>query len=150
MKLFIDTNIFVEYFEQRSEFASVQVLFNALEDKVHTGYISVGSFYTLAYIVDQGFKRKGYNKNERLKFVRSVLLSILDLVTVINIDNEYLRKGVMDETFTDLEDSFQYQVSILGKCDAIITLNVKDFKGISSYDNIVFTPNQFVNQTTCY
>lgn len=39
MKLFIDTNIFVEYFEQRSEFASVQVLFNALEDKVHTGYI---------------------------------------------------------------------------------------------------------------
>lgn len=87
MKLFIDTNIFVEYFEQRSEFASVQVLFNALEDKVHTGYISVGSFYTLAYIVDQGFKRKGYNKNERLKFVRSVLLSILDLVTVINIDN---------------------------------------------------------------
>lgn len=106
--------------------------------------------YTLAYIVDQGFKRKGYNKNERLKFVRSVLLSILDLVTVINIDNEYLRKGVMDESFTDLEDSFQYQVSILGKCDAIITLNVKDFKGISSYDNIVFTPNQFVNQTTCY
>lgn len=148
MKLFIDTNIFVEYFEQRAEFASVQKLFNTLEDNIHTGYISVGSFYTLAYIAEQGFKRKGYDKNDRLKLVRSVLLSILDLVTVINIDNENLRKGVMDESFTDLEDSFQHQVSLLGKCDAIITLNVKDFKNIDPHKNIVFTPNQFIKKAT--
>lgn len=62
MKLFIDTNIFVEYFEKRQQFESVRILFNTLEDGVHTGYISTGSFYTLAYIIDQGFKRKGYNK----------------------------------------------------------------------------------------
>lgn len=80
MKLLIDTNIFIEYFEKRQHFESVRMLFNALEDGIHTGYISTGSFYTLAYIVDQGFKRKGYNKPERLDFVRSVLLGVLDLV----------------------------------------------------------------------
>ena len=37
MRLFIDTNIFVEYFERRAEFDSVQMLFNALEEGVHYG-----------------------------------------------------------------------------------------------------------------
>ena len=54
----------------------------------------------------------------------------------------------MDESFTDLEDSFQHQVSLLGKCDAIITLNVKDFKNIDPHKNIVFTPNQFIKKAT--
>ena len=52
MKLFIDTNIFVEYFEQRLQCESVKKLLNTLEDGIHTGYISTGSFYTLAYIID--------------------------------------------------------------------------------------------------
>lgn len=54
MKLFIDTNIFIEYFECRLQFESVRKIFNALEDKRHVGFISIGSFYTIAYIVDQG------------------------------------------------------------------------------------------------
>ena len=58
MKLFIDTNIFIEYFERRLQFDSVRLLFNALEDRIHTGYISVGSFYTIAYIVDRDSKKK--------------------------------------------------------------------------------------------
>ena len=33
MKLFIDTNIFIEYFECRLQFESVRKIFNALEDK---------------------------------------------------------------------------------------------------------------------
>lgn len=144
MKLFIDTNIFVEYFEKRTEFDSVQTLFNTLEDGIHSGYISVGSFYTLAYIADQGFKRKGYDKTERLELVRSVLLGVLNLVEVVGINNEELREGVCDDSFTDLEDSFQHQVALLGECDAIITLNVKDFKGVNLQRIRVFTPKQFM------
>ena len=53
MKLFIDTNIFIEYFECRLQFESLRKIFNALEDKRHVGFISIGSFYTIAYIVDQ-------------------------------------------------------------------------------------------------
>ena len=146
MKLFIDTNIFIEYFERRLQFDSVRLLFNAMEDGIHTGYISVGSFYTIAYIVDQGFKKRGLNKLERVDLVRSVLLRILDLVTVIEINNEALRKSINNEVFTDLEDSFQCQVALNGACDMLVTLNTKDFKGISPSLIKVVTPQQFVDE----
>lgn len=145
MKLFIDTNIFVEYFEKRTQFESVRTLFDMLENEVHVGYISVGSFYTIAYIVDQGFKRKGLQKPERLNIVRSVLLEVLDLVRVMDISNEELLNGVNDLSFTDLEDSFQYQVSLSGNCDFIITINIKDFKGVDGSIKVC-TPQQFVEE----
>ena len=146
MKLFIDTNIFIEYFERRLQFDSVRLLFNALEDGIHTGYISVGSFYTIAYIVDQGFKRKGFNKQERVGFVRSVLSQILDFTTVVGIDNETLRHSVNNLSFVDLEDSFQYQVALNGDCDMLVTLNTKDFKGVNPSLIKVVTPQQFVEE----
>ena len=94
MKLFIDTNIFIEYFEKRLQFDSVRLLFNALEDGIHMGYISVGSFYTIAYIVDQGFKKKGLNKLERVDLVRSVFKgansSFIKVVTPQQFVEEYL------------------------------------------------------------
>ena len=124
---------------------SVQILFNALEEGIHCGYISVGSFYTLAYIVDQGFKRKGYDKYDRLKLVRHVLLEVLNLVTVIEVNNEELRRGICDESFTDLEDSFQHQTALYGDCEVIVTLNVKDFKGVDTHRISVYTPKQFID-----
>lgn len=144
MKLFIDTNIFIEYFEKRLHFDSVRLLFNALEDGIHIGYISVGSFYTIAYVVDQGFKRKGFTKQERVELVRSVLLQILDFTTVVEIDNETLRNGINDLSFIDLEDSFQHQVAVAGGCDMLVTLNIKDFKGVDVSAIKVVTPKQFV------
>ena len=146
MKVFIDTNIFIEYFEKRLQFDSVRLLFNALEDGIHTGYISVGSFYTIAYIVDQGFKKKGLNKLERVDLVRSVLLQILDFTTVIDLDNEVLRNSVDNLSFTDLEDSFQYQAALNGDCEMLITINTKDFKGADSSFIKVVTPQQFVEE----
>ena len=146
MKLFIDTNIFIEYFEKRLQFNSVRLLFNSLEDGIHMGYISIGSFYTMAYIVDQGFKRKGLNRIERVDLVRSVLLRVLDFITVIGINDESLRDSVNNQHFTDLEDSFQYQAAIDGGCDMFITLNIKDFKGVDSSLIKVLTPQQFVEE----
>ena len=110
------------------------------------GYISIGSFYTMAYIVDQGFKRKGLNRIERVDLVRSVLLRVLDFITVIGINDESLRDSVNNQHFTDLEDSFQYQAAMDGGCDMFITLNIKDFKGVDSSLIKVLTPQQFVEE----
>ena len=144
--IFIDTNIFIEYFESRIQFESVRKIFNALEDERHIGFISVGSFYTIAYIVDQGFKRKGLNKSERIDLVRSVLLKVLDLTEVIGANNENLRKGIVDIQFSDLEDSLQYQTALMEGCDIFITLNIKDFKGAEPNLIRVLTPQQFVEE----
>ena len=80
-----------------------------------------------------------------MKFVRHVLLEVLNLVTVIEVNNEELRKGICDESFTDLEDSFQHQTALFGQCEAIVTLNVKDFKGVDTRQINVYTPKQFVD-----
>lgn len=51
MKIFLDTNIFVEYFEKRREYESVSLLLNAIEDGKIKAMVSVGCVYTLAYLV---------------------------------------------------------------------------------------------------
>ena len=145
IRLFIDTNVFVEYFEKRRQFESVKLLFNRLEEGIYEGYISGGSFYTIAYIVDRGFRKKGIHGQERLDCVRLVMKEILDLVKVINIDNEKLLEGVNDITFSDMEDSFQYQTALYGDCEYIITLNTKDFCA-SNRQLKVYMPQQFVEE----
>ena len=49
MKVFLDTNIFIEYFAKRSQFTVVKQLFDAIEDGELEGVLSAGSFYTIAY-----------------------------------------------------------------------------------------------------
>lgn len=51
MKLFIDTNIFIEYFECRLQFESVRKIFNALEDKRHVGFIYLSVLFKLLHIL---------------------------------------------------------------------------------------------------
>ena len=83
---------------------------------------------------------------ERVDLVRSVLLRVLDFTTVIGINNESLRNSVKNQRFSDLEDSFQYQVALEAGCDMLITLNIKDFKGGDASLIKVLTPQQFVEE----
>lgn len=82
MKVFLDTNIFMEFFEQRNKCEVVKVILHAVEDNAFSGVISSGSLYTLAR-----------------------------LLTAIN-----------DESFADIEDSYQYQCALQNGCTQFITI----------------------------
>ena len=142
-KLFIDTNVFVEYYEKRAQFESVRTLFNMLEDGACYGVISIGSFYTLSYILDHELRRKDCRDPERTKIVRAVLHHTLELVDVAASNRETLLRGVSDTSFRDIEDSFQHQAALSSECDFIITLNAKDF---SSSKVRVMSPVEFVER----
>ena len=142
LSLFIDTNVIIEYLEKRSQFDSVKILMNMLEDKEHDGFISVGSFYTIAYILEQGLKRKGIESQSRLDLTRRFLSAICQMLSISDIDNSSLLNGVKDESFADIEDSLQHQAAVSAKCDYIITLNIKDFKESTIP---VMSPKQFVD-----
>lgn len=43
MKLFLDTNIFMEFIEQRKQFEEVSIIIDAILDKQHSACISTGS-----------------------------------------------------------------------------------------------------------
>ena len=55
MKVFLDTNIFLEYFERRKQYQAVGRLFDAIEDGRLKAVVSAGCVYTLAYLVLMGF-----------------------------------------------------------------------------------------------
>ena len=48
MKVFLDTNLFLEYFEQRREYQAVSKVLTAVEDGKIKAVVSVGCIYTLA------------------------------------------------------------------------------------------------------
>ena len=51
MKVFLDTNIFLEYFERRQQYKAVSQLLSAVEDGQLKAVVSAGCIYTLAYLV---------------------------------------------------------------------------------------------------
>ena len=59
MKVFLDTNIFLEYFERRRQYEYVSRLLSAIEDGRLKAVVSAGCIYTLAYLVRSELKRQG-------------------------------------------------------------------------------------------
>ena len=62
MKVFLDTNIFLEYFEQRREYQAVSQLLSAVEDGKLKAVVSAGCVYTLAYLIRMELKRQGIHR----------------------------------------------------------------------------------------
>jgi predicted nucleic acid-binding protein len=146
MRVFLDTNIFLEYFEQRRECQSVAKLFDAIEDGKVKGVVSVGCAYTLAYLIRMELKRQGIHRPEQTIKLRSTLNTILSMVPSVGITHKRLIQGVNDENFDDIEDSFQYQSALQSKCDALITINLRDFENVDASKIEIMSPTEFVNK----
>ena len=146
MRVFLDTNIFLEYFQQRRECQSVAKLFDAIEDGKVKGVVSVGCAYTLAYLIRMELKRQGIHRPEQTIKLRSTLNTILSMVTSVGITHKRLIQGVNDENFDDIEDSFQYQSALQSKCDALITINLRDFENVDASKIEIMSPTEFVNK----
>ncbi|MBR1484463.1 MAG: PIN domain-containing protein [Prevotella sp.] len=143
MKVFLDTNIFAEYIFRRERYSDVERLFVAITANQIEAYTSNGTFYTLAYITERMLKQQGYRRPELISQMRAILVSLLNLVHVIGLDQTGLTSATMNESFTDIEDSFQYQCALIGQCDKLITINIDDFRGADQTHLEVFTPRQF-------
>ena len=146
MNVFLDTNIFLEYFEQRREYESVGKVFSAIEDRQLKGFVSIGCIYTLAYLIRMELKRQGIHRPLQTERLRSLLAVILRLVTPVSVSHQRLKVGTADEAFDDVEDSFQYQTALQAKCDALITINLRDYSGADTSKIEVLSPTEFVGK----
>lgn len=144
MKIFLDTNILLEYFCNRTQAKVVEEILQYIENKKIGGYISVGSFYTLIYLIDTNLKKNKYFNPERLMLLREILEGILSQIQIISITD--LLPAVLDEQFSDLEDSCQYHTALSANCDFLITLNERDFKNVTSSDICIVTPERFLTE----
>ena len=145
-KVFIDTNVILDYVLQREHGAEAKaVVAWLLENKVQM-IMSVGGFYTMHYLIDKYLRLElQLDKVSRIAPLRTLLTRILQTFTVAEHDNASLLRGVMDSRYTDLEDSCQYQLALRSECDILVTFDIRHFPQTGAQSPLsVLTPQQFI------
>ena len=145
-KVFLDTNIFLEYFEQRREHRVVSQLLSAVEDGKLKAIISVGGIYTLTYLIRMELKRKEIHRPEQTMQLRATLDTVMSIVSVGGLCQKRVTKAINDSAFDDVEDSLQYQCALQSKCDAFITINLRDYRNADTALMQIMSPTEFVEK----
>ena len=117
MKAFLDTNILVDVILKREPFVreAETILTMGSNGKIQL-FASTLSVATIAYLLkktDTGTKKK-------------ILSGLFSFVSLLPSKGEHVTNALKSD-FVDLEDALQYEASLEGPCDIIITRNVKDF-----------------------
>ena len=146
MKVFIDTNVILEYFMHREEFELAKRLMLELRQQHCELVMSAGSFYTMIFLFDKQIrKEQELRGEERLSALRSVMLLILRTFTVAGQDNTILTEGIKDNMFRDLEDACQYQLAWKAGCHYLLTFNIDDYPANDSDLSVkVLSPKQYL------
>lgn len=133
MRLFIDTNVMLDFLGEREPFYLASAKIATLADKGKIEMIaSALSYATVSYFLT---KFDGIDKTKEKLRKFKVISEICEL------DGRIIEKG-LNSNFSDYEDSLQYFSALRKECDIIITRNAKDFK-LSSIP--IMTPDEFLN-----
>jgi predicted nucleic acid-binding protein len=119
-KVFLDTNIIVDLIADRKPFSkySIEIFMKAEEKKIKL-FTSSHSIATTHYLLKKYLEEK---------ILRDVLYNLLDYLTVIAVDTDILKKGLLSK-HKDFEDSIQILcASTIEKIDCIVTRNTTDFR----------------------
>lgn len=119
MKVFLDTNIIIDYFDsQREHYLPATILFDlALKSKLEL-IVCAQSFITAFYVLG-----KYYPKEELYSSMRSVY----KLCGVSPVDASIIEQALATEN-VDFEDTVQYLSSAVAEADLIITRDERGFK----------------------
>ena len=146
MKLFIDTNVFMEFVGHRKQYETVSLIIDAIIEEEHTACISAGSLYTLSYLFERGLKKQDIHKPELTLRIRHLLAEVLNMSTIVPLAHANAETAVYDESFTDIEDSFQYRCALENRCHVLITINDNDYKNADQSRIEILTPSAFVEK----
>ena len=147
MKIFCDTNILLEFIQQRKLVQQVEQVLSFAEKNDHLLYISFGSFYTITYLVERYLKDENLSKEGRIEKLRIILNGVLDLFQFAVPSSFAMAEGVNDLLFSDLEDSYQAHTAIEQGCDLILTIDLRHFSKLSESGAIdVMDPQTFIEK----
>ena len=117
-KVFLDTNVILDYYLDREEFSNDAEAILALGySKVCSLFVSALTFANIAYIA-----RKKFPGNT----IYSVLKSLQELADITPIESYVVREAVVLQS-KDFEDALQYYSAKMADMDCIVTRNIKDF-----------------------
>lgn len=133
MKVFLDTNIVIDFYDKRGEFYyPAAIIFDlASKDKINL-FVSAVTFVNAFFLL-----RKSYSHEELYKSMRE--LSTLCQIT--RVDSAIIRK-CLEEERKDFEDGVQYESALINNVDVVVTRNIKDFLDFATN---VQTPSEFLD-----
>lgn len=116
-KVFLDTNILLDYYLNRSGADAVEKIFILSHVKKVGLFASTLTFANFAYVI-----KREHSKEE----LYAILDEVEKHVYALPMDKKQLRAAI-NQPSKDFEDMLQYQCALAGDCDVIITNNIKDF-----------------------
>lgn len=132
-KIFIDSDVVIDFFTDREPFANpASEIFELNEQGTIKLYLSATSINNIYYIV-----RRFLGHKSALKIIEE----LAEMTEVIGVTKKEISQALKND-FKDFEDSIQYSCALNIKgLEAILTRNTKDF---SKSDIAVFTPENYL------
>lgn len=134
MKVFLDTNVFLDAMLENRQFKEAPVkILNLCSQKRIDAYTSDISFANITYFIQKATRGN----------VEVLLRAILEDITIVSFEKADFIKA-LKFGFADIEDAYQgVAAEKIGDVDYLITRNIKDFKKSSIP---VITPEDFVKK----
>lgn len=130
MKVLIDTNIFIDFLQDRQPFAndSREVIFQALN---YEGYIAASNITDIYYLQYRRTRSRRKTKKDIFD-----LLKVFDIIDTTGIDC----RNALINNIKDFEDAVLVESAKRNNIDCIITRNTKDFEnsGVKVYNPVEF------------
>ncbi len=114
MKLFLDTNIFLDLILKRENYEESMLILNAIEKNIFDGVVLDITILNIDYIA-----------KKQVKDIKDFLVLINSLFEVVGASNKMMKEA-LDMPNNDLEDNMQYICAKYSKSDIIIS-NDKNF-----------------------
>ena len=114
MKLFLDTNIFMDMLFERENCIYAKQLIQLIQDGAYDGYVADITLLNINYVA-----------KKQLQKIRQFLRFIENNFVIIGADNNDMLKALELDNY-DLEDNLQYVLANKSACDLIIS-NDKSF-----------------------
>ena len=134
-KVFLDTNILIDYLARRGKFFEPAAQIVQLGQQHHFELlVSAMSFATASFILEAHHKLP----NE------AIVRKFEEFVTMCNVTSvdSFVVNDAIASHFSDFEDAMQYYSAIREGADAIITRNINDF---AASQIEVYEPLQFLD-----
>lgn len=114
MKIFVDTNIFLDVLLQRTEAYHSTIVLNAVKEGLYEGVVLDITLLNIDYVA----QKQSVNVKDFLKLINHSF-------SIVGADNERMKEALSLEHH-DLEDALQWVCAKHAKCSMIVTHD-KDF-----------------------
>jgi predicted nucleic acid-binding protein len=132
-KVFIDTDVILDFMIAREPFAIDAARIFSLSEKKKISICTTGLVFSNAYYI---LRKLG--PHQKVLDSLSQLAKLIDIITL----SKAAVLQALDSKFADFEDALQHYAAISEKVRTIVTRNVKDFK---NSEVAVLTPDQYLS-----